>query len=323
MYYLGVDGGGTKTRYILIDENLNVIFDMERGTIHIHQIGEENLKKELKEAFELICNETKIGPENIEYLFIGVPGYGESKSDKRIIDNIIDEVFNEVPYTIGNDSVAGWAAGTGCTNGINIVAGTGSIAYGRNEKGEEGRCGGFGPGIGDDGSAYFIALKVINEYTKQKDGRSKETILVKTLEEKLNIQDYFEIVDIVFNKLKFSRTEIAAFASIGSIAAKRGCSACKKIFEEASYELFLHIKVLSEKLKFNDKFIVSYTGGVFKSGDLILEPLKRMIKEENINCIIKEPEIEPAAGAALMAYTLSGEIPPKDYKERLNKGITN
>ncbi len=323
MYYLGIDGGGTKTRYILIDENLNVVFDMERGTIHIHQIGEENLKQELKEAFQLICKKVKIEKKDIKYLFIGVPGYGESKNDKRKIDNLVEEIFNEIPYTIGNDGVAGWAAGTGCTDGINIVAGTGSIAYGRNEEGEEDRCGGWGPGIGDDGSAYFIALKVINEYTKQKDGRSKETVLVNTLEEKLNIKDYFEIVDIVFNKLKFSRTEIASFASIGYIAASKGCSACKKIFEEAAYELFLHIKVLSEKLKFNDKFIVSYTGGVFKAGDLILEPLKKMIKEENINCVIKEPEIEPWHGSALMAYTLSGKIPPEDYKERLNKGVTN
>lgn len=71
------------------------------------------------------------------------------------------EIFN-TPYKVENDAVNGWAAGTG------------SIAFGMNEEGKIARCGGFGPGIGDDASAYWIALKTINEYTKQKDGRSEK-----------------------------------------------------------------------------------------------------------------------------------------------------
>lgn len=316
MYYLGVDGGGTKTRYILVDENLNIIKDVERGTIHIHQIGALNLMNELKSALDIIISESNVRKNDIEHVFLGVPGYGESKSDKNIIDDIVGDIFKGINYTVGNDAVAGWAAGTGCNDGINIVSGTGSIAYGRNKEGIEARCGGWGPGIGDDGSAYWIALRVINEYTKQKDGRKEKTVLLDIMERELDIKDYFEVVDIVFNRLKFSRTEIASFARIASIAAKEGCRVCNFIFEEAAYNLFLHIRSLSTTLNLKDDFILSYTGGVFKSGGLILDPLKVMLDEDSINCIIKEPEIEPWHGAALMAYTLSGQEVPKDYKER-------
>ncbi len=319
MYYLGVDGGGTKTRYILVDEDINVIKDIERSTIHIHQIGALNLKNELKSTLDIILSESNINKSDIEHVFLGIPGYGESKSDKSTIDNIVGEVFKGINYTVGNDAVAGWAAGTGCKDGINIVSGTGSIAYGRNKEGREARCGGWGPGIGDDGSAYWIALRVVNEYTKQKDGRKEKTVLLDIMERELNIKDYFEVVDIVFNRLKFARTEIASFAKIASVAAKEGCRVCNFIFEEAAYNLFLHIRSLSNTLSLKDGFILSYTGGVFKSGSLILDPLKAMLDEDNINCVIKEPEIEPWHGAVLMAYTLSGREVPKDYKERFNQ----
>ena len=146
MYYLGVDGGGTKTRYLLVDEGLNIVNDIENVTIHIHQIGKEKLELELKENLNEICEKSGIKCNEIKYAFLGVPGYGESKNDIMDIDEVVEKVFNGINYTIGNDAVAGWAAGTGCTEGMNIVAGTGSICYGRNKKGQEVRCGGWGPG---------------------------------------------------------------------------------------------------------------------------------------------------------------------------------
>ncbi|MGL4571243.1 MAG: BadF/BadG/BcrA/BcrD ATPase family protein [Clostridium sp.] len=316
MYYLGIDGGGTKTRYVLINDELSTACDIERGTIHIHQIGKENMEKELNESLNIILEKANVSKKEINYIFIGAPGYGESKNDKDDIDEVMNNVFGFTSFKVANDAVAGWAAGTGCKNGINIVAGTGSIAYGRNENGEDGRVGGWGPGIGDDGSAYSIGLKVINEYTKQKDGRHKTTILVDILETEMNIEDYFEIVDIVFNRLKFSRTELAKFSKIAFIAASKGCVASREIFRESAYEIFLHIKALKTLLNFENEFILSYTGGVFKSGDFILEPLKEMLNTYGVNCIIKEPEIEPWNGAALMAYTLYGNVAPVDYKER-------
>lgn len=319
MYYLGVDGGGTKTRYFLVNDKLERIDDIESSTIHIHQIGKENLKEQLKNNLDKILKNNNIRTSEINYAFLGVPGYGESKNDMRDIEEVVSEVFKGISYTIGNDAVAGWAAGTECNDGINIVAGTGSIAYGRNQAGKDGRCGGWGPGIGDDGSAYWIGLRVINEYTKQKDGRKEKTILVDILEKEYNIKDYFEIVDIVFNRMNFSRTEIAGFSKVASLAAIEGCEVCKEIFREAAENLFLHIKVLSKELSLSDNFILSYTGGVFKSGNLILKPLEEMLKKENINCILKQPKIDPWHGAALMAYSLAGNSIPENYKENLIK----
>ncbi|MGL4990876.1 MAG: BadF/BadG/BcrA/BcrD ATPase family protein [Sarcina sp.] len=304
MYYLGVDGGGTKTKYILADEDGKIVYEIERETSHINQIGAKKLFNQLKEVREFILNENNIKITDIKAAFFGMPGYGEVKSDKIVIDEIIEKLFGTIKYKIGNDSEVGWAAGTECKPGINIVAGTGSIAYGKNREGKEGRCGGWGPGIGDDASAYNIGIKVINEYTKQKDGRSDKTVLVDIIENDLEIKDYFEIVDIVFNKLNFGRTEIAKFAKYASLAAEKNCEASKRIFNEAAIELAKHIKSLSAQLELDDEFVVSYTGGVFNAGDFIIEPFKKAVKNMGVNCNVKAPKLEPWEGAVLLARTI-------------------
>ncbi|ATD56008.1 N-acetylglucosamine kinase [Clostridium chauvoei] len=314
MYYLGIDGGGTKTRYILVDDKLEKVGDVESGTIHIHQVGVEGIKKELRENISKICSNVNIEPKDIAFIFAGVPGYGESLEDKVKIDQAIREVM-EAPYMIDNDAVNGWAAGTACKAGINVVAGTGSIAYGRNDEGMLARCGGFGPGIGDDGSAYWIGLRTINEYTKQRDGREEKTALLDVLEREYNISYDYEIVDIVFNKLQRDRTKLATFSKICFLAAEEGCPVARKIFEDVAEELFKHIRSLSKTLKFDGKFVVSYTGGVFKAGKYVLEPLKAKVEAAGLDCIIQEPELDPWNGAALLAYKLAGNEVPSNVKE--------
>ena len=316
MYYLGIDGGGTKTKYLLINNELIKVAEVEGSTIHIHQVGVEGIKTQITENVAKICNEANIDVTDIAYVFVGIAGYGESIEDVKKIDKAFNEIM-EVPYSIENDAVNGWAGGTACKPGINVVAGTGSIAYGRNSNGKLARCGGFGPGIGDDGSAYWIALKTINEYTKQKDGRKEKTLLVDILEKEYGITYRYEIVDIIFNRLKFNRTEIAKFSTICFLAAENGCSACKEIFREAAEAIFAHIKAISKELNLTKDFIVSYTGGVFKAGKYVLEPLQEMIKESGLECHLKEPTLEPWHGSALLAYTLGGNVVPDNVAELL------
>ncbi|GAA0086726.1 BadF/BadG/BcrA/BcrD ATPase family protein [Clostridium sp. CTA-7] len=314
MYYLGIDGGGTKTKYLLVNDKLEKVSEKEGSTIHIHQVGVDGIKKELRENIAKVCEEANIEFKDIAYAFAGVPGYGESLEDMEKIDKAIKEVM-EIPYSIDNDAVNGWAGGTACKPGINVVAGTGSIAYGRNSEGKLARCGGFGPGIGDDGSAYWIALRTINEYTKQKDGRKEKTALYDILEKEYNITYQYEIVDVVFNRLKFNRTELAKFSKICFLAAEEGCPDCKKIFRDVAEAIFEHINAISKELNFKDEFVVSYTGGVFKSGKHVLEPLQEMINDSELKCKLQEPALDPWNGSVLLAYTLAGNEVPDNVKE--------
>lgn len=315
MYYMGIDGGGTKTRYIIANEQMKVLVDFLEDTIHIHQIGAEELENRLSLNIERACQKINIQPSDLNHVFIGVPGYGESQKDKEIIDQITAKIMKDIPYQVDNDGVVGWAAGCGCRPGINIVAGTGSIANGCNDDGISMRCGGFGPNIGDDGSAHWIGLRVINEYTKQKDGRHEKTCLVDLIDQAYDITYLYEIVDIVFNRLKLSRPDIAKFSAIGAKAAQNGCPRCRVIFQQAAHELGLHIKTLAKQLELKGKFSISYTGGVFKAGDTILKPLAYEL--QYLNCTLQEPLLEPCKGAVLLAYKLAGNPITDELIEQL------
>lgn len=316
MYYLGIDGGGTKTKYTLVDNKLKKVMEVEGGTTHLHQVGIEGVRKEITENLNKILESLNIKESDISYAFLGIPGYGESIEDKNKIDSLMKEIIN-FPYKVDNDGLNAWAAGTACREGINVIAGTGSIAHGMNKNGVMARCGGFGPGIGDDGSAYWIAIKTINAYTKQKEGRMEITPLYDLIEEKYKISYKYEIVDIVFNQLKFNRTELAKFSIVCAEAAKLGCEICKGIFEEAAKEIFSHIRVLVKELNLKEDFVISYSGGVFKAGNLVLRPLKDLIEKSGLKCSLQEPQLSPWDGSVLLAYTLAGNSVPDNIKEIL------
>lgn len=316
-YYMGIDGGGTKTRYIIADQDMNILVDFESETIHIHQIGADELRRRLQSNIEEACKKINLLPTDLNYVFIGVPGYGESQVDKEVIDEIVADIMQDISYQVDNDGVVGWAAGCGCLPGINIVAGTGSIANGRNKDGLSLRCGGWGPNIGDDGSAHWLGLRVINEYTKQKDGRHPQTCLVDIIEEAYDITYLYEIVDIVFNRLKLSRPDLARFSQLGAIAAHKGCAACQNLFNEAAKELAQHITTLANQLDLTEHFIVSYSGGVFKSGKTILVPLAKEL--QNFKCTIQAPLLEPCQGAVLLAYQLAGNTVTGALIEKLQQ----
>ncbi|MGL4850690.1 MAG: N-acetylglucosamine kinase [Clostridium sp.] len=320
MYYLGITGDMGKTKYVLIDKDLRKILEIRRGITYVQHIDINFFKTELLSGINEVIERTEIEKKEIAFIFLGFQGYGESERSKKIVEDACHDILSGFTYAIDNDSISSWAAGTLCRPGINIVSGTGSIAFGMNERGESERVGGWGPIIGDEGSAQWIGIKLVNEYTKQKDGRKEETRLIEILETDVGIDDYYGVVDLIFNKYNLSMTEFAKLCDIGILAAEEGCIASRKIFEDAAYEIFLLIKALKEKLNMEKNFIVSYTGGAFRAENLILEPLKRFLKEADIDCIIQKAMIGPAMGSALMAYTLGGnEINTRDIKKKLLK----
>lgn len=319
MYYIGIDSGGTKTAFTVIDEFGNVKLEFQRGTGHYMHIGFDGFKKLHTEALGHIYNELNIGKESIAYIFMGIPGYGEVKSDGKILKKIISEIFSGLKYTVGNDVESGWAGSLACQPGINVVCGTGSIVIGVNEKNEIARSGGWGEFVGDEASAYWIAKKAIEVYSKQSDFRLKRTIFYKIFKENLNLNYDFELIDILQNKYKLSRSKVAKISIIASKIASLGDEYAIKIFEEAAHEIYLMINSIIKQLDFKEKIKVSYTGGVFKSEDLILNPLKIELVKNKINIEIIKPILRPTIGSALYAYKLAGNNITHEIIKNLKK----
>ena len=319
MYYIGIDGGGTKTTFTLINEQGLKIGQYKTGTTHYAQIGFDGLKSVIKEGIEEILENSDISRNLIKGVFLGLPGYGEVKSVKHKIVEVVKSILGDIKYEIGNDVEVGLAGSLAGEDGINIVSGTGSIALGKDSTGSFARCGGWGDYIGDEGSAHWIGKKTLEIFSKEADNRLEKGDLYYNIREKLNLEDDFDIIDYVLNKIQKDRGKIAEFSSICHESALQGDKNAIKIFEEAAYELSLLVKMIVNELNFEKEILVSYSGGVFNSKEMILKPLRKELSDFNVKLI--EPILGPDEGACLLAYKLDGNMITESFIENLSKSI--
>lgn len=319
MYYIGIDGGGTKTTFTLINEEGLKLDQHICGTSHYAQIGFGGIEKVIKEGVENLLSKNNISRENINAIFLGLPGYGEVKSVKLKIEELVENIFSDIKYTIGNDVEVGLAGSLAGKDGINIVSGTGSIALGKDSTGAFARCGGWGDYIGDEGSAHWIGKKSLEIFSKEADNRLEKGDLYYNIKEKLSLEDDFDIIDYALNKIQKERGKIAEFSSICYESALQGDKNAIKIFEEAAYELGLLVKMIANELNFEDEILVSYSGGVFKSEDIILKPLQNELSNFNVKLV--KPILGPDEGACLLAYKLYGNEVNEMFIDNLRKNI--
>lgn len=307
MYFLGVDGGGTTTEFLIIDENGAMLSRTLLPTSHYKQTSFDNFKHVIESGVREVCKKANIKVSDLTYSFIGIPGYGEIITDMPRLEKIVLDILGSSNFKCGNDSEVAWAGSLACQPGINLVAGTGSIGFGHDNNNSMDRAGGWGDLIGDEGSAFWLSLKMLEVFTKQADGRLDKTALYKVVKDQLNLENDFDILDLVLNKYERKRDKIASLAYLVYEAAKLNDPYALDLYKLAAYENFLSVKALVEKLEFNkgEEILVSYSGGVFKSQDYVLKPLQSLLTDYNKDIKLIAPILTPVSGAALYALILS------------------
>ena len=303
-YYLGIDGGGTSTRLLIIDENKNIIAFHNDLALNIYQIGREKVSKLLPILITKICKKADILVNDITYAFIGITGYGEVEQDSIFFQKLVNSIFNNV--TCGNDIHAAWAGSLAAQAGIHIICGTGSIVYAQNTHGEESRCGGWGHFFGDESSGYWIGQQVFNLFSKQSDGRVHKSYLLELIREKFELSNDFEIIKYYETDYNNNKTNIASLAPLLFESIRKGDESAYEILKQNIYEQALMISTVKNNLSWDiDQIPVSYSGGVFKSKDIIMPLLQEKLSKFNTKLILSSPLLTPIIGAAYYAYLLS------------------
>ena len=215
MFFLGIDGGGTKTAFLLINENGDIIEAKTIATVSYKHVGMDNSIALLKETVHEILNDREA------YICLALPNWGESKDGDGEFLSRIKEI-TELPVKIVNDSVVGWAGSLGLSSGINLVAGTGSIAYGRNDAGEEARAGGWDERFSDEGSCYWLGMKSLELFSKESDGRAEKGALLEIFRNRFELKCDFDIIDIFNRRYRNDRTKIAGLQKYLLEAAQKG-----------------------------------------------------------------------------------------------------
>lgn len=306
MYFLGVDGGGTKTIAYLFDEEGNLIFKNTSGPTNILENGEEVLRKNLKELLSPVLKE--ISPKDIKSCF-GLPAVGEFREDVKILKEIISDDLKMEPDIIVNDVVIGWAGGNLARDGIHVVAGTGTITYGRRGK-KEVRVSGWGSIIGDEGSAYYIGYRTLNEVSRELDGRKRKTELTKLLFEKLNLKNHLDFIEFIYDPQKDRRSNIASVAKITYEIAKMGDKKALKILKDSAKELALTVITANKFLKIKNPVTVTYSGSVLEKNHIVKEEFINILEKEGYK--IESPKLSPVLGAVLLAFLNFGDENKKE-----------
>ena len=308
-HFLGVDGGGTKTEFVCIDGEGRVTARTVTGTTYHLEVGAEEVVRRLREGVEAICHALEITPAEIDYAFFGLPAYGEDSAIDSLLRKACGEVLGHDRFACGNDMICGWAGSLGCEDGINIVAGTGSIGYGERQ-GLSARAGGWGEVFGDEGSAHWIAIRGLALFSRMSDGRAAKGPLYDRIVEAFSLRSDLELCERVMGRQGLPRGEIAGLASLVSRAADEGDDGARIILTAAARELFDLAVALRRRLGFPEDTPapISWSGGVLSQQKLVRETFVDLLASTRAFVAV-EPGHAPGYGAALYARRLSTAVP--------------
>lgn len=322
--FLGVDGGGTSTDFCVLDARGAQVASAREDGCSYFAVGVAGVERVLRRGVARVCRQLGMPAGAIAYAYFGLPGYGESSKLGGALDGLPATVLGHGRYQCGNDMVCGWAGSLGARDGINVVAGTGAIAYGVHGA-RHARCGGWGELFGDEGSAYWIAVQALACFCKMSDGRLPKGRLYALLKAKLALTADLDVIGLVLDDWQGDRAKIAALAP--SVFEAALCSAgpddrAMEVLRGAARELAALVKSTRTQLEFtrDERVAVSYSGGVFNAGPVFVGLFRDELERINENVSLQAPMLPPAVGAALYASVLDGSpIDPRNVDRAIGE----
>ena len=301
---IGVDGGGSKTRVVVADEQGAEIATVE-GAGSAVRPGEAERSADAIAALVrdalASCAMTHVVPK---VLCAGVAGVGRESERHRLWQalasrELADEVVVHGDFAIALDDAFGDGAG------VLLIAGTGSVAYGRGPSGSVARCGGWGPVCGDEGSGAWIGRRALSIVTAAADGREPATALTGAL---LTAAQVNETADLIPWAAAASPAALATLAPVVLATAHAGDLRANALVSLAVEELVLHVRTLARQLFGDERAAVpvAFAGGLLKRGSPLRKRLEQRLRSAVPGAQIRGDEVIPARGAVRGALRFLG-----------------
>jgi N-acetylglucosamine kinase-like BadF-type ATPase len=300
-YSLGFDGGGTKTDCVLLDKRGNVVGEGHGGPANPLRSGYDSAFASLREAASEAVASAKIRPSEITRVCAGLAGAGRASVVNRAIEFLSQEFPGALVHVAADYEVAlETAAGAGA--GVVLIAGTGSAAYGRNSKGETARAGGYGPWIGDEGSAFEIGRRAVAAVARGRDSELTPTPLAQMVSVALGGADLDEWMPRIMNQ---PDEVFPKLFPVVAAAANSEDSAAKEILFTSAIGLGdLAMSVIRRLGMKGQQFPLVKCGGVFGHSPILDSLLDSVLASGALRAKISRLEISAAIGAARIASRL-------------------
>jgi len=299
-YYLGVDGGQSSTTALIGDASGRVV-GVGRGGPCNH-VGASEARSRFLDAVGGCIREACAQAGLPEPCFASaVLGFSGGPEDKEALAG---ELIQSPKMHVTHDALIALAGACAGEPGLITIAGTGSIAFGRNQKGMTARAGGWGYVFGDEGGAFDIVRQALRAALRNEEGWGPPTALRDLLLEETGAQDTNELLHLFYTP-GYPRSRVAKLAKLVDQAAIEGDEVAWRILERAAEELALLAGAVRGQLFHpGERARVSYIGGVFR-GDLLRARFQMLIELEEGN-VFAPPVYGPAAGALIEAYRQAG-----------------
>ena len=301
MFVLGIDAGGTKTVCQLADESGAIVGESRGPGANLQAAGELAVEKTL----HTLMDEAMAGQPaaRLGAICVGMAGV-DRPGDADVVRGIMRRIGQHAQILIVNAALVALEAGAPGAPGVVIIAGTGSICYGRNEKGQAARAGGWGYVLGDEGSGYWIGRHALRAVVREADRRGPRTTLTPRALKHFGVDRPQDLIhEIYYGGMRPGA--IAALASQVQEAFVEGDAVAAGILEIGVRELVSSAGSVVSRLHLEQApFTFVLSGGIFRAVPWMREQLAARLPRVAATATISHLAVEPAEGAVRLAVAL-------------------
>jgi glucosamine kinase len=305
LYIIGIDGGGTKTTSVLCALDGAILAEAQGAPTNFQIIGIERASHTILDLIETCCHSVGCRISQIGAVAAGLTGAGRPGDRQSMHDGIMDlararnlTINNLVVESDARIALEGAFSGK---PGLIIIAGTGSIVFGKDEHGKIFRAGGWGRLIGDEGSGYAIGQQAFRAVARSLDDKRVKTKLTMLFEKRFGLNTQETIIDSLYKE----NFDIASVVPTVIEAASKGDKAARRILDNAALELADLVGITVKKMNMNvkkpHKHPLALIGGTLANEHYYSRKVISIIRKKMLPVSIHQAESSPVIGATVMA----------------------
>lgn len=293
MYFMGIDGGGSNLRVVIVNEQMQIQAITKRGTANPNIIGRESSAELIQSAMRETLSQA-----NVEVSGVGIGIAGASAVYARDwLQSLVHVVLPDVFVAAASDNEIALVGANGAREGILLLAGTGSVTFGVNKAGDSKQVGGWGYLLGDEGSGYWIGMQALRAFVQACDGQLQiATTLKHRIFDELKLSSPTDVLAWVYGQKPTPVAEVAKLARIVLEEAENGDNQAQQIIVSAAQHLAHLAQTTIRELNMIEPKI-AFAGGLLESPNILSAQVMQKL------AVAEHPQAQypPMIGAALLA----------------------
>lgn len=314
-YFLGIDGGATKTHIVLSNGTGRRVGEGQSGPSNYHIVGVEQASSNLSAAISQALARAAISPNEVNAACAGMAGL-DGANDKKQMHQILTSAFEasalQCPWRSLNDSVVAWAGAFHGGPGALIAAGSGSVAFAVGENGRSARADGLGHWLGDAGSGYDIGRRGLRAALAALDERGPPTTLTEQFLALAGSSqpEWIGWISALDSSISHAHDKLRSFAPSVIEAAAAGDAVARTILNGAGAALASTAASVLRKVGLLTESRVATAGSVLQQPSCLRQAFRDALNAHFPGCQIVPARAGPASGAALLAS--NSDLVPQD-----------